>query len=82
METGVRLLFLEKLVLGGSYWSSGAIMGEAPECQASGRGGECVHRAEYQIQERHLLSGEIKWLSASTVGKGVVKYAWAASPGL
>ena len=39
METGVRLLLLEKLVLGGSYWSSGAIMGEAPECQASGRGG-------------------------------------------
>lgn len=33
-------------------------------------------RAEYQVQERHLLSEEIKWLSASTVGKeAVVKYA-------
>lgn len=39
-------------------------------------GRECVHRAEYQIQEHHLLSEEIKWISASTVGKeGVVKYA-------
>ena len=40
------------------------------------QGRECVHRAEYQIQERHLLSEEIKWISASTGGKeGVVKYA-------